>query len=96
MPVEVKIEDLLRLELVTQDDFENLSLKKIAKQLMRSGYVKSFRADSGLFTLTQKSNDDCVFLNEKRRCTVYEKRPGVCRQFPSIGPRPGFCPSIRL
>lgn len=95
MPVEIKIEDLLRLKVVSEDELQNHSLKKIAKGLMKSGLVKSYRADSGLFTLSQKANDDCIFLNENRLCSVYEKRPGVCREFPSIGPRPGFCPAIR-
>ncbi len=95
MPVEISLDDLVRLELVSPDDLENLSAKRIAKNLLKSGHVKSYRADSGLFTLVQKSNDDCLFLNEKRLCSVYEKRPDVCRQFPNIGPRPGYCPAIR-
>ncbi|MBX9765905.1 MAG: YkgJ family cysteine cluster protein, partial [Bdellovibrionales bacterium] len=41
---------------------------------------------------------DCYFLEAKtRRCTVYEKRPQVCRFFPErMGPKLGFCPQISL
>lgn len=95
MPVEIKMEDLVRLNLVSSDDLSNMPAKKIAKNLVRQGVVKSYRAESGLFTLAQKANDDCVFLNERRLCTVYDKRPDVCRQFPAIGPRPGYCPALR-
>ncbi len=91
MPVEVKIADLIRLQLVSEDEAQG-SLKKVAKRLIREGYVTSYRQGTDLFMLTQKANGDCLFLNENRLCTVYEKRPGVCREFPAIGPRPGFCP----
>jgi len=94
MPVEVKAEDLFRLGLIAEDELRG-SPKKIFKRLSRQGILKSFRAATGLFMLVQKSNDDCVFLGENRLCSVYDKRPGVCREFPSIGPRPGFCPVKR-
>jgi len=94
MPVEIKVEDLLRLELISEDELS--SPKKIAKKLIKSGVLRSYREGTGNFMLTQKPNDDCYFLDSKTRlCTVYEKRPGVCRQFPQIGPRPGFCPAIK-
>ncbi len=95
LPVEIKIEDLIRLELVTDDEAAG-SHKKIAKRLIRDGVVKSYRTSSGLFMLEQNEGRDCYFLDKKtRRCTVYEKRPGVCREFPkTIGPRPGFCPYL--
>jgi len=92
MPVEIVAEDLLRLGLIGEDELRG-SPKKIFKRLSKEGILKSYRGSTGLFMLVQKSNDDCIFLGEDRLCTVYEKRPGVCREFPSIGPRPGFCPS---
>jgi len=92
MPVEVKAEDLFRLELISEDEMR-ASPKKLFKRLSKDGYLKSFRASTGLYMLEQKSNSDCVFLGEDRLCTVYEKRPEVCRLFPSIGPRPNFCPA---
>lgn len=92
MPVEVKLSDLIRLGVTTEDEAAG-SVRKLAKRLMREGIVSSYRHGTDLFMLTQKSNNDCLYLNEKTRlCTVYDKRPEVCRQFPAIGPRPGFCP----
>ncbi|MFN8791222.1 MAG: YkgJ family cysteine cluster protein [Bdellovibrionales bacterium] len=94
MPVEVKLSDLIRLGLATQDEAD-ASIKKLAKRLMREGFVKSYREGTEFFMLTQRSNDDCYFLDPKTRlCTVYEKRPETCRSFPSmVGPRIGYCPS---
>lgn len=92
MPVEIKLSDLIRLELVSQDEADSSSSKKIAKRLMKDGIVKSYRQGTEFFMLEQKNNSDCIFLNEKRLCTVYHKRPDTCREFPSIGPRPGYCP----
>lgn len=37
----------------------------------------------------------CMFLDVKtRRCTVYEARPGVCREYPE-GPRCGYYDFLR-
>lgn len=92
MPVEIRAEDLIRLGLATEDELQR-SPKKVAKNLMKSGEVATYREGTGLFQLSQQANDDCVFLDSRTRlCRVYEKRPDVCRQFPSVGPRPGFCP----
>ena len=93
MPVEVKLSDLIRLEIATEDEAQN-SIKKLAKRLKKEGYISSYREGTELFMLTQKSNDDCYFLHPHTRlCTVYDKRPDTCRQFPAeIGTRVGFCP----
>lgn len=91
LPVEVSAVDLMRLGLVTEDE-ACASLKKVAKRLMKEGFVRSFQAKTQVFTLEQRGGRDCIFLDSKRMCTVYEKRPEVCRKFPKIGPRPGFCP----
>lgn len=92
MPLEVKISDLIRLGLASEDE----SPKKVAKKLIRDGFVKNYRASSGLFMMEQKKGRDCVFLGSDRRCTVYEKRPDTCRGFPTeLGPRVGFCPYKR-
>lgn len=90
-PVEASIKDLHRLELISDDELL-ASPKKVAKRLIKEGFIKSFRASTGIFTLSQKADESCVFLGHDRRCTVYAKRPEVCRLFPKIGPRPGFCP----
>lgn len=95
MPVEVKASDLVRLEIASEDEVET-SKKKLAKRLIKEGIVTSYRESTDLYMLTQSPNGDCYYLHPKTRlCTVYEKRPEVCRQFPSIGPRPGFCPASR-
>lgn len=93
LPVEASAFDLIRLELITEDEAA-ASLTKVAKRLKREGIIQSYRAKSQLFILEQRGGRDCIFLDKERRCTVYEKRPEVCRKFPKIGPRPGFCPAI--
>lgn len=95
MPVEVKASDLVRLGVASEDEVE-ISKKKLAKRLIKEGVLTSYRESTDLFMITQRPDGDCYYLHPKTRlCTVYEKRPGVCREFPSIGPRPGFCPSRR-
>jgi Fe-S-cluster containining protein len=93
LPVEVSAADLMRLELITLDEAAS-SLKKVARKLMKQGWIQSYHSKFQLFVLEQRNGRDCIFLGKDRRCTVYEKRPEVCRQFPKIGPRPGFCPKI--
>ena len=94
LPLEASAFDLIRLELITEDEAA-ASLKKVAKRLIKEGFVRSYHANNGLFMIEQKYGRDCIFLGEDRLCTVYEKRPEVCRQFPKIGPRPGFCPAFK-
>ncbi len=94
LPVEVSARDLMRLELITEDEAAE-SLKKVARRLMREGIIQAFQAKSQLFVLEQRAGRDCIYLDKNRRCTVYEKRPEVCRSFPKIGPRPGYCPSLK-
>ncbi len=92
MPVEATAGDLVRLELISPDEIEARALKKAAKRLIKEGVVKTFRAGTGKFTLTQKTGGACVFLDKNNRCTVYEKRPETCRNFPVVSSRPGYCP----
>ncbi len=91
LPVEVRIPDLQRIGLV--DEFEaGEPLKNIARRLMKEGVVQHVSHRDGIFTLTQHSSGDCLYLDrESRRCTIYERRPDTCRNHPTIGPRPGFC-----
>lgn len=93
MLLEVTIEDLIRLGLCMEDE-SKLSHKKLFKRLRKEKRVISYRAATGLFMMQSKANGDCQFLDSKTRlCTVYEKRPNVCRKFPIIGPRPSYCPA---
>jgi Fe-S-cluster containining protein len=92
LPVEASASDLIRLGLITEDEAAS-SLKKVARRLEREGKVQAFVQSSQLFVLEQRGGRDCIYLHPKTRlCTVYDKRPEVCRQFPKIGPRPGYCP----
>ena len=92
MPVEVHASDLLRLGFIDEDEMQG-SRKKIAKKLIKDKIISSYREGTDLFMLMARPNGDCLYLDKySRLCTVYDKRPDVCRQFPSIGPRPEFCP----
>jgi Fe-S-cluster containining protein len=95
LPVEASVADLIRLGLITEDE-ACVSLKKVARKLEKEGYIQAFIQRSQLFVLEQRHGRDCIFLGKDRRCTVYEKRPEVCRQFPKIGPRPTFCPKTDI
>lgn len=92
LPVEVSANDLIRLGLIDEAEAAE-SLKKVAKRLMKEGIIQAFQGSSQLFVLEQRAGRDCIYLDRQRLCTVYEKRPEVCRKFPKIGPRPGFCPA---
>lgn len=91
MPVEVKLSDLIRLGVVSEDEAQN-SFKKMTKRLIKEGVIASYRQGTDLFMLSQQRGGECYFLGKDRLCTVYDKRPDVCRKFPEIGPRPGWCP----
>ncbi len=73
----------------------NGPLKRIANRLKREGIIRSYRERSRTFILQRTKADDCIFLDEKRRCKIYERRPFVCRKFPENAARPGHCPSLR-
>lgn len=91
LPVEVSAFDLVRLG-ITNEEEASISLKKLAKRLQKEGIIQAYQAKSQLFILEQRHGRDCIFLGQDRLCTVYDKRPQVCREFPKIGPRPGHCP----
>lgn len=114
MPVEVKIEDLLRLELVKPDEVRGDEVdragtpepqnnnryritNKLVSRLKKSGHITSYRESTGLFMIASRANGDCYFLDEKSRlCRVYEKRPSMCRKFPTeAGNRLNHCPMTR-
>ena len=95
LPVEATIDDLIRLGVVSESD-RMTSPRKLTRNLTSQGIVRNYRAKGGLYTLAQKPSGDCIWLGPDRLCTVYDKRPDVCRRFPSIGPRPGYCPARRI
>jgi Fe-S-cluster containining protein len=96
MPVEVKIEDLVRLEKISADDVQ-MSRRKLVTRLKKDGLIISYREATQKFMLASRPNGDCLFLGtESRLCTVYAKRPDLCRSFPTlIGNRLGYCPAIK-
>jgi Fe-S-cluster containining protein len=93
LPVDANVSDLIRMEVITQDE-ALWSLRKIERKLQKQGVVVSLRASKGLFQLAQKANRDCIYLDDNRLCTIYEKRPDVCRKFPTCSPRPNHCPAV--
>ena len=96
LPVEATVSDFVRMEILTQEESEMLSLKEISKKLEKLRLIQAFQPKQENFILTQRGGRDCMYLHEKTRlCTIYEKRPETCRNFPKIGPRPGFCPQSK-
>ena len=94
MPVEVYKVDLIRLGLT--DEFEyDLSPKKLAKRLIKEKIIRSFNGKLGVFTLEQNAFSECIFLDQNKNCSVYDKRPETCRNHPTIGPRSGFCAYLK-
>jgi len=91
MAVEVSVPDLIRLGLLDEEEASE-NLRAAVRRLNRRGILRPSRPEAVVFVLRQKRNRDCLFLDEKRRCTVYATRPEICRQFPKIGPKPGYCP----
>lgn len=93
MPVEVKLPDLLRLQLIDPFEAEHEAPKQIARRLSKAGVIEHFNFRNAIFTLARRASGDCRFLDVlTRRCTVYEMRPDTCREHPQVGPRPGYCP----
>lgn len=91
MPVEMKLDDLIQMEVI--DPFEAQEPpKKIAKRLKKEGLIDHFNFKREIYTLARRANSDCIYLDPKtRKCTIYDRRPRICRNHPQIGPRPGFC-----
>jgi putative zinc- or iron-chelating protein len=36
---------------------------------------------AGLAALKHKANGDCVYLDRSRGCTIWDRRPVICREF---------------
>lgn len=93
LPVEVSALDLVRLGVATEEQAA-MSLKDLSRRLLKEKIIQAFNSKTQIFVLAQRAGRDCLYLDEKSRlCTVYERRPEVCRKFPKIGPKPGFCPA---
>lgn len=90
MPVEAVTSDLIRMGILVEFHLE-LSEKEQIKEALKHPGVTRFTASTGKFTLAQKPDSSCFFLDSNKRCTQYEVRPDTCRNHPKIGPKPGFC-----
>lgn len=90
MPVEVSILDLVRMGALLEFFLESPEKKQIKEALKHPGILR-YTPSSRKYTLAQKPDQTCYFLDSNKRCTIYENRPDTCRQHPQIGPRPGFC-----
>jgi len=65
LPVEVSAADLIRLELISEEEAA-VSLKQVAKKLMKLKLIKpSMRNPEFLFS-DQRYGEDCVFLGRKK------------------------------
>ena len=92
MPVEVKVADLIRMDLISEFEAGEAT-KSLVKKLKKDGVIDHFSSKKQMFTIVRFANNDCLYLDgNTRRCRIYEKRPDTCRNHPRIGPRPGFCP----
>jgi uncharacterized protein len=96
MPVEVRAPDLVRLGWADALEIE-AEPARVARKLQKLGKIRSYRESTGLFQLAPRADGACALLDQKSLCTVYEKRPDVCRKFPKeMGNKPGFCPAKKL
>ncbi|MCO4793785.1 MAG: YkgJ family cysteine cluster protein [Bacteriovoracaceae bacterium] len=91
MPVEVDMDDLILMNVLTEFD-KGEDIKKIHKKLKKSGIVQHFNIKEEIFTLSQMANRECLYLDQTtRRCSIYEKRPKTCRKHPQVSSRPNYC-----
>lgn len=92
LPVEVSLTDLVRMGVISEFEAEHEAPKRIAKMLTKQGIIQHFNFKTSIYTLTQMSNGDCLYLDAKsRRCTIYETRAKTCREHPQVGPKPNHC-----
>ena len=42
----------------------------------------AYRLPDGAYSLSEKSNTDCVFFVRGQGCSIYEERPRQCRTWP--------------
>ena len=94
MPVELPVKDLIRLNIL--DEFHSeLSLREQIKDALKHPAILRYTPSTEKFTLKQKPDGSCYYLDAQKKCTMYEQRPDTCRNHPQIGPRPGFCAYVK-
>ncbi len=64
----------------------NSDVKNMAKELKTSvdNFIKTYTQIVGgdLCLIDKQNSTDCIFLDDKLACTLYEGRPKQCRTFP--------------
>ena len=77
-----------RAEMITLDACDVRLLKKYLKlsfyELLEKGLAVLSVADGIVLPSLGKKDsiDECIFLDEKGKCSIHEARPGICRMFP--------------
>ena len=94
MPVEVNTSDLIRLNILDEFHLE-LSEREQIKDALKHPSIMRFTPSTEKFTLKQKPDGSCFFLNSEKKCTQYDLRPDTCRNHPQVGPKPGFCAYLK-
>lgn len=94
MPVEVELSDLIRLGILVDFHLE-LPLNQQTKEALKNPAVLRYTPSTKKYTLAQKPDNSCYFLDKNKKCTVYENRPDTCRNHPKIGPRPNYCAYLK-
>jgi len=79
--IELKAADLKRLA-----RHFGISAKEVRKRFFKSGAVKG-KAKKCVGVLRHQDDDIfgtiCIFFDtQSRRCTIYDARPGICRDYP--------------
>ena len=65
---------------VDDDEVEALSIRLgMSENAFRRTYT---RREGDRRTLIEKPNNDCIFYDANRGCTVYDQRPKQCRTWP--------------
>ncbi|HYG73870.1 MAG TPA: YkgJ family cysteine cluster protein [Planctomycetota bacterium] len=66
---------------ITQEELKKIAaFMKMDEREFTDSFVRQY--SSGKMSLTEKRNGDCVLLDEKKGCSVYDVRPKQCRDYP--------------
>ena len=79
MPLEVRLPDLVRLELVDPFEVEHIEPKQIAKRLSKAGLIEHFNFRHSIFTLARRASGDCL-VGHRRDCGSRQRghNHGLC------------------
>ena len=66
---------------LTQEDISRLAKRfNLSEEKFLKKFTRHFHSRYAL--LEDPKNFDCIFLKEKKECTIYKDRPKQCRTFP--------------